>query len=145
MKILTKGFLEALNEHVNGDETKCIDETKIFEETRLMAFGSVVIPAVVQELVDQGLIRQCVTRGGVKITRKGKNRLERTIDGNIDLVLNTLAKTIPGQGTVPYDGRAIQELTDLTPNEINEAVGLLEEAGFVTLQVAPETDPFSFH
>ena len=110
-----------------------------------MAFGSAVIPAVVQELVDQGLIRQCVTRGEVKITRKGKNRLERTIDGNIDLVLNTLAKTIPGQGTVAYDGRAIQELTDLTPNEINEAVGLLEEAGFVTLQVAPETDPFSFH
>jgi hypothetical protein len=78
--------------------------------------------------------------------RKGKNRLDRTIDGNVDLILNILAKTRPGHGTVPYDGTTIQELTDLTPNEINDAVGLLEEAGFVTTtQMAPENNPFSFY
>jgi hypothetical protein len=61
--------LKALNEHV-GDETKCVDETKIFEETGLMAFGSVVIPTMVQELVHQGLITQCETKSEIKITRE---------------------------------------------------------------------------
>src|SRR5437879_6238015 len=132
MKILTRKFLETLNERVNEDEDRCVESAEIFEATGLRAYDPIAIPAVVQELRHQGLIRECDVKSQVRITRKGKNRLNRTIDSNVDLVLQTLA-THPRDeiGGASVDGVRLQQLTDLTPIEINDAVGLLEEAGFV--------------
>jgi hypothetical protein len=79
MRILTKGFLNALNDAVNGDESRCIDSVQVFNMADLGAFGSVVVPHVVQELIHQGLVNECETRGQVRITRRGKDRLNRTI------------------------------------------------------------------
>ena len=133
MKILTKKFLETLNERVNEDEDTCVGSTEIFEATGLRGYEPIVLPALVQELRHQGLINDCEIRGQVRITRKGKNRLNRTIDSNVDLVLKTLvSQPRDDLGRVSVQGATLQELTDLTPIEINDAVGLLEEAGLVT-------------
>ncbi|MDQ6862962.1 MAG: hypothetical protein M3044_03985 [Thermoproteota archaeon] len=50
MKILTKSFLETLNEQVNGDKDKCVESSEIFKDTELMGYESIIIPAVAQEL-----------------------------------------------------------------------------------------------
>jgi hypothetical protein len=146
IKILTKGFLKTLNELVNGDEDKCIESVNVFNSTELRAFEPIVIPHVVQELVHQGLIKECETKGQVKITKKGKNRLNRTIDSNVDLILQTLATHHKDDlGRVSLPGNRLQELTDLTPIEINDAVELLEQAGLVKTLKFLGTHPFNFH
>ena len=84
MKRLRKGFLKSLDEIVNGNESICIGSTEIFDAIGSTAYGSEVIPTIVQDLGHDGLIRECETKGQFRITRKGKNRLERTIDGDLD-------------------------------------------------------------
>ena len=69
MKILTKGFLGTLNELVKGNEDSCMERINVFNSIGLTAFEPVVIPHVVQELVHQGLIKECETKGQVRITR----------------------------------------------------------------------------
>ncbi len=133
MKRLSNGFLKSLNEYVNGDEAKCVGSTEIFNAMGLTAFSPDVIPTIVQELVSQGLVRECEINGQFRITRRGKNRLNRTIESNVELILRSLA-TRPkvGIGPASVDGRKLQELTDLTPIEINDSIEVLEEAGFVS-------------
>ena len=146
MKRLSNGFLKSLNEYVNGDESKCIGSTEIFNAIGFTAYSPDVIPTIVQELIYQGLIRDCETEGQVRITRKGRNRLERTIDSNVELILQTLVN-LPkvGIGSVSVDGRKLQELTDLTPAEINDAIEVLEEAGFVSTKNGVPVHPFNFY
>jgi predicted transcriptional regulator len=143
LRKLTKAFLEKLNYEVNGDEDKCIESKKIFEATGLGGYGSSVIPAIVQELAYEGFIKECGIKGQVKITRKGKNRLNRTIDSNISLVLQSLA--IRRKKEIFVSGQKLQELTDLTPAEINDAIATLEEVGLVKTQEGSDTNPFTFH
>jgi hypothetical protein len=67
MLILTKGFLNALNDVANGDEHRCVESSQIFEFTGLKAFGSVVVPNVIQELVRQGRL-ELQERGKIGLT-----------------------------------------------------------------------------
>jgi hypothetical protein len=130
MKILTNGFLKTLNNRVNGNEDECAESIKVFEETGLKAYNPIVIPHVVQELVYTGLIKKCRSEGQVRITRRGKNRVDRTIEGNSDLILQILAtRKKQGEGKMLIGGVALQDLSDLTPNEINDATEILEEDG----------------
>jgi hypothetical protein len=146
MRTLTKGFLNALNDAVNRDESTCIDSVQVFNMADLGAFGSVVVPHVVQELIHQGLVNECETRGQIRITRRGKDRLNRTIESNIGLVLETLTK-IPrnDSGKASVHGTRLQELTDLTSAEINDAVEALEGGGLVSTFKALGTNPFTFY
>ncbi|MGC1928002.1 MAG: hypothetical protein WA667_03445, partial [Candidatus Nitrosopolaris sp.] len=85
------------------------------------------------------------TMYGSSTTRKGKNRLNRTIDSNVDLILRTLATYHNDEvGRVSLDGDRLQELTDLAPIEINDAVELLEQAGLVETLKTDGTKPFNF-
>ena len=146
MRILTKGFLNALNDVVNGDENRCIDSVQAFNMADLGAFGSVVVPHIVQELIHQGLAKECETRGQVRITRRGKDRLNRTIESNIGLVLETLTKIPRNEsGKASVHGTRLQELTELTPAEINDAVEALEGGGLVSTFKALGTNPFTFY
>ena len=146
MKRLRKGFLKSLDEIVNGNESICIGSTEIFDAIGSTAYGSEVIPTIVQDLGHDGLIRECETKGQFRITRKGKNRLERTIDSNVELILQTLVN-LPKFGieSESVDGRKLQELTDLTHAELNDAIEVLEEAGFVLTKNGVPVNPFNFY
>jgi hypothetical protein len=146
MLILTKGFLNALNDVANGDEHRCVESSQIFEFTGLKAFGSVVVPNVIQELVRQGLAQECDPPSQIRITRKGKDRLNRTIESNVELVLQTLANLPQDEvGRAYADGPKLQELTELTPQEINDAVETLEEGGLIKTDKVIGTYPFTFY
>lgn len=142
MRILTKGILDTLNGMVNGDERRCAESSQIFELTGLKAYESIVIPHVIQELVHQGLVKECETPSQIRITKKGKDRVGRTIESNIELVVRALVNR--PQDT-QADGPKIQELTELTPQEINEAVEILEEGGLVKTDKVIGTYPFTFY
>ena len=43
------------------------------------------------------------------------------------------------------DGRKLQELTDLTHAELNDAIEVLEEAGFVLTKNGVPVNPFNFY
>jgi predicted transcriptional regulator len=146
IKILTRSFLERLNDEVNGDESRCVAATEIFRTIRLKAFGEVVIPAVVQELVYQGFIKECENKDQVRITRKGKQVVTRTIEANAYMILKGLVEERPDEtGRVVAHGTRLQELTDLTPAEINDAISILEESGMVKAFRVIGTHPFSFY
>jgi hypothetical protein len=81
--------------------------------------GAIVVPHVVQELLYRGLIRKCESQAQIRITRRGKNRANRTIEENANLILEILAAIRrEDAGKVSLGGLAIQELTFLTPIEI---------------------------
>jgi predicted transcriptional regulator len=126
LRILKKGFLESLNNAANGDEDKCFEKSQIFENSGLKAFSPLVIPPVVQELEHEGLIEECESKDEVKITLKGKQRLTRNDEGNSYTILKTITKY--GSTVAGLSGKRLQELTELTPSEINDAVALLKQS-----------------
>ena len=144
---LKKAFLEKLNEESDGDEEKCFDRVKIFEATQLTSYGKIVVPHIVQELVHEGLVEHCDTAEQVRITYKGKQRLSRSVENNMYTILEVLATESPkddvGHGHLTC--QQIQGLTELTPSEINDAVGVLAELGFVEPIRVLGTAPFTFH
>jgi len=69
-----------------------------------------------------------------------------SIEENAYTVLSKLYTVKPTQlGTVNIDNKGLQELTSLTPAELNDAITILEESGFVRLIKALGTAPFLFH
>jgi hypothetical protein len=142
LRILKKGFLESLNKAVNEDEDKCIEKSMIFEDTGLGAFSPEVIPSVVQELKYEGLVEDCEAREEVKITRKGKQRLRRTDENNTYTILQTLATY--GSAAPGLTGKQLEDLSQLTPGEINYAVANLEESDLVEAIGANPIYPFTF-
>lgn len=125
LRILKKGFLESLNKTENRN--KCIKKSVIFEDTGLRAYSDKVIPYVVQELQKEGLVEDCNNKEGIRITHKGKQRVKRTDENNAYTLLQTLAtRAAPG-----LTGKQLENLLQITPSEINYAVGDLEESGLV--------------
>lgn len=147
MRILTRSFLQKLNERVNGNEYQCVEDMQIFEDTELHAFDKSVVPSIVQELSNQGLIGLCGHPGEIKITNSGKRRLQRTVENNAYAVLETLVDKQPDEtGRVVMHGKELLAiLVDLTPAEINDAVSVLEGSGFVRVLRAIGTRPYTFY
>jgi hypothetical protein len=146
-RILKRAFLEKLNEISKGNEELCFERTGIFRQTKLDAFSVDVVPFIVQELMGENLVKQCSNAMEVSITHKGKQRLTRNIENNANLVLETLATETPVDetGRTSLHGSRLQELTDLTPSEINDAIAVLADLGFVEPFRALGTYPFTFY
>lgn len=143
---LTRAYLYQLNEEVDGDESKCMDINVIFEKMPLKAFGRIVIPTIIQELLHLGLVAQCINNNQVRITRQGKERISRTVEANAFYVLETLVSEQKDEtGRVTLHGTRLAELTALTPSEINDAVSILEESGMVESLKAIGTRPYTFY
>jgi hypothetical protein len=72
--------------------------------------------------------------------------MARTVEGNAATVLKALSEGKPSasEGRFEIDGKRVQELTGLTPQEINDAATILFEAGYVDWLVYFGTDPFNF-
>ena len=82
---------------------------------------------MVQELQKEGLVEDCNNKEGIRITHKGKQRVKRTDENNAYTLLQTLAtRAAPG-----LTGKQLENLLQITPSEINYAVGDLEESGLV--------------
>jgi len=67
--------------------------------------------------------------------------MAKSIQENAASILSTLANESP---EVEISGPKLQELTELTPAEINDAVTILEESGYVELFRYMGTAPFDF-
>lgn len=147
IRLLTRTFLDKLNDEVNGNEDKCVESTKIFESTGLKAFSQSVIPFIIQELVSQDLIKKCNIEGEVKITRKGKQRLSRTIENNAYSILETIANKVPNESgrSVMHNSELQSVLLDLKPGEINDAVEILKESGLLDVKYVVGTYPYTFY
>lgn len=143
---LTRAYLQQLDEEADGDELKCMDIGVIFDKMPLKAFGRIVIPTVVQELLHLGLVAQCTSNNQVRITKHGKERISRTVEANAFYVLETLVSEQKDEvGRVTVHGTRLAELTALTPSEINDAVNILEESGMVKSLKAIGTRPYTFY
>ena len=70
MRILSRSFLQKLNECVNENEDECVESLQVFEDTELHGFYVSVVPYIVQELSHQGLIGLCGHGGQLKITER---------------------------------------------------------------------------
>lgn len=68
-----------------------------------------------------------------------------TIEENAAIVLETLYKEFPKtEGKFEIDGKRVQELTKLSPQEINDGVSILIDAGYVEWLQYLGTAPFDF-
>ena len=94
-KNIKEGLPTETQQTANGDEEKCFDRTQIFRATELGGYSQSVVPFIVQELIGEGLVRECNTRQEVGITQKGKQRLRKSIENNTFLILETLATEAP--------------------------------------------------
>lgn len=142
LRILKRGFLDALNNAADEDEEKCFDKNKIFEDTGLGAFMPTVIPSIVQELQGEGLIKECENEQEIKITQEGKQRLKRTDENNAIIILQTLSMYDElGRG---LSGKELQDFTSLTVSEINYAIATLEESRLAQVTGLTSTPPFTF-
>lgn len=146
-RILTRSFLQKLMERVNENEDECVESLQVFEDTGLHGYSVSVLPYIVEELSHQGLVVLCDQADQVRITRRGKQRLQRTVENNAYSVLETLAIREPDSaGRVVMQSKELQAvLIDLTPGEINDAISILEESGFVTVKRAVGTHPYTFY
>ena len=142
LRILKKGFLDALNNAADEDEEKCIHKNKIFEETGLGGYMPTVIPSIVQELQGEGLIKECENKEEIKITQKGKQRLKRTDENNATIILQTLS--VYDESGRGLSGKELQDLTGLTVSEINYAIATLEESRLVQVTGSTSIPPFTF-
>lgn len=71
--------------------------------------------------------------------------MAKSIQENVASILSTLANELPdSMGVIERSGPKLQELTELTPAEINDAVTILEESGYVELLRYMGTAPFDF-
>lgn len=71
--------------------------------------------------------------------------MAKSIQENAAIILSTLATQTPdSSGRIEIPGPKLQELTELTPAEINDAVTILEESGYVELLRFLGTAPFIF-
>ena len=71
--------------------------------------------------------------------------MSKLIKENVKSILSTLANESPDSvGTIERSGPELQELTELTPTEINDAATILEESGYVELFRYLGTSPFDF-
>lgn len=69
----------------------------------------------------------------------------KSIQENATIILSTLAtQTSDSSGRIEIRGPKLQELTKRTPAEINDAVTILEESGYVELFCHIGTAPFVF-
>jgi DNA-binding MarR family transcriptional regulator len=71
--------------------------------------------------------------------------MAKSIQESAASILSTLANESPdSMGVIEISGPKLQELTELTPAEINDAVTILEESGYVKLSRGLGTSPFVF-
>lgn len=126
---LVRSFLQQLNDEVNGDEWKCVSILSVFHKMPLHSFGEVVVPYLIQELFYRGLVVRCDSTEGVKITRLGKERIARTAEANAFYILETLISQTNSLNGINANRLAV--LTQLRPDEINDAVQILAESGDV--------------
>lgn len=110
LRILKKGFLESLNKPQN--EGKCVKKSVLFEDTGLRAYSDKVIPYVVQELQKEGLVGACNNKEEIRITYKGKERVERTDENNSYTILQTLAT----HATPALTGKQLEDISQIADN-----------------------------
>lgn len=68
------------------------------------------------------------------------------IERNADKILNFLSQQERGEGREPsFTGAELQDSTDLSANEINDAVTILVESGLLEWLQTLGTAPFNFH
>lgn len=142
LRVLKRRFLESLNSAADGDEEKGFNKNKIFEDTGLRGYMPAVIPPVVQEPQNEGLIKECENKEEIKITEKGKQRLSRTDENNDTIILQTMA--IYDESSRGLSGRELQDLTGLTASEINYAIATLEESRLAQVTGWTNIPPFTF-
>jgi hypothetical protein len=142
MQRLVRAYLQQLNDEVDGNEWKCVHMNAVFSNMPLRSFGEVVIPELIQELVHRGLVALCTNTEEVKITRQGKERVSKTVEANAFYILETLVSRTTNIKGVSADRLAA--LTELRPDEINDAVRILEESRFIELFGTGEGSPYMF-
>jgi DNA-binding MarR family transcriptional regulator len=146
MRLLKKGFLITLNDLSSGLQTKCFTKREIYDKTRLFGYLPPMIPYVFQELENEGLVEECEVRDQVRITVEGRKSLERTIDNNINYILEIINEQPANEnGQIVLHGQQIKDLTGLTPSEINDAIAILVENGFIETYNALGTSPYTFY
>ena len=71
--------------------------------------------------------------------------MAKTVEENAVIVLEALYHESPKtKGEFEIDGKRVQELTELTAQEINDAVSILIDAGYVEWLQYMGTSPFDF-
>ena len=146
LRVLKKGFLTALNDLSSGLQDKCFTKREVYDKTGLFGYLPPVIPYVIQELENEGLVEECEDRNQIRITAQGRRSLERTIDNNIKYILEIINEQPTDEnGQVILNGQQIKDLTGLTPSEINDAIAILVENGFVETFNALGTHPYTFY
>jgi hypothetical protein len=70
--------------------------------------------------------------------------MAKSIQESAASILSTLANE-SSMGVIEISGPKLQELTELTPAEINDAVTILEESGYVGLSRGMGSGSFGFY
>ena len=142
---LKKGFLTSLNDLSSGLQDKCFSKLEVYNKTGLFGYSEFVIPYIFQELLDEGLVKECNKKDNVSITSKGIKSLDRTIENNVKLILDVMNERVtPKNGLVKMDGQRIKEITGLTPSEINDAVKIMVENNLIESFSTLGTHPYGF-
>ncbi|HEY6534813.1 MAG TPA: hypothetical protein VIY08_03245 [Candidatus Nitrosocosmicus sp.] len=104
------------------------------------------LPHIIQELSYYGLISECNDKE-VKITRKGKHRLNKTIESNADSIVEVLLE-LPGyaNGSVSIDAKSLHSiLFDLSVDQINYAIDFLKKRNSVKVYNAQFNQLYDFN
>lgn len=70
-------YLKALSDLSHRYNMKCVNETEVLKNTGLGGYLEGIIPYVVADLEQQGLIEYCENRGQIRLTHKGSDEVNR--------------------------------------------------------------------
>ena len=73
VRILRPKYLKTLSDLSQRYNTKCVNETEVLKSTGLGGYLEGIIPYVVADLEQEGLIEYCENRGEIRLTQKGSD------------------------------------------------------------------------
>jgi len=81
-EILRPKFLRAVFDISNRDNNVCVSEVESLKETGLGGYLDGIIPYVVADLEQEGLVDHCENKGEIRLTQKGRDEVEKTMSGS---------------------------------------------------------------
>lgn len=76
-KILCPKYLKSLSDLSHLHNTKCVNEAEALKNTGLGGYLEGIIPYLVADLEQEGLIERCEERGEIRLTGKGRDEATR--------------------------------------------------------------------
>ena len=76
-KILRPKYLKSLSDLSHLHNMKCVNEAEALKKTGLGGYLEGIIPYLVADLEQEGLIERCEKRGGIRLTGKGRDEATR--------------------------------------------------------------------